>query len=77
MSNIRWRLIMALLSFGATLALTAPAAVSHLSAPQIGQVADVIWPNGAIQSDVIWPNGATVGDVIWPNGAVLNDVSGN
>jgi len=74
MSNVRWRLVMALLSFAATLALTAPAAVSHLSARQIGE----IWPNGVeVVADIIWPNAAIIDDVIWPNGAVFDDGSGN
>ena len=67
MSNIRWRLIMGLLAFFATLALTAPAAASRLAGSQVGEV----WPNATVPvADgtvaEIWPNIPPV-DEIWPN----------
>jgi len=74
MSRIRRRLVMALLSLAMTLALTAPAAASHLSGRQIGQ----LLPNGvATVAEVIWPNGALFDDIIWPNSALVDDGSGN
>jgi hypothetical protein len=74
MSHIRWRLVMALLSLAATLALTGPAAASSLPGRQIRE----LWPNGvATVADVIWPNSALVNDIIWPNGGLFNDVFGN
>lgn len=65
MGRIHWRLVLGLVSFGATVALTFPVAahqVTHL-------VAD-IWPNDPAV-DIIWPNGP-VAD-IWPNGVVIGD----
>jgi hypothetical protein len=70
MSNIRWRLIMGLLSLAAALVLTAPAAASGA-----GRAVGEIWPNGPGVADIIWPNAAPIAE-IWPNGAVFDDPSG-
>jgi hypothetical protein len=70
MSNIRWRLVMALLSLAATLALTAPAPAAASGLP--GRRIAEIWPNGvAAVADVIWPNSSFVDDIIWPNGSTF------
>ena len=64
MAKLRWRLILGLLSFAATVVLTFPAA-----APQVGNRVAGIWLDGVTTvADVIWPNDPLIGDVIWPNG---------
>lgn len=65
MSNIRWRLVMALLSLAATVTLTGPAAASHLHGTTIGEISR----NGLVQvADNIWPNPRVIA-IIWPNAA--------
>lgn len=67
-SSVRWRLIAGLVSLAAAIVLTLPGGVLRPSqgpvtgnAPSlVGQIADVIWPNGALVDDVIWPNGVPV-----------------
>lgn len=70
-TNIRWRLVMGLVSLAAAVALTFPtgARAAH-------QLTADIWPNGALPDDSantpvadIWPN--TVIADIWPNAAPI------
>jgi hypothetical protein len=72
MANMRGRLVVGLLSLGATLILTVPT-MGAARQPQgrilgsallsIQAVGEVIWPNGAFVDDaIIWPNPATVSD---------------
>ena len=73
MSNIRWRLVMGLLAFVATLALTAPATASRLAGSQVGEA----WPNATVpvaDSTVaeMWPNLPPIDD-IWPNDILFVD----
>jgi hypothetical protein len=84
-SSVRWRLLVGLASLATAIVLTLPGGVlrpsqgpvSGISTNLIGQIADVIWPNGAIVDEVIWPNGALVDEVIWPNSGFLTDSPGN
>lgn len=73
MANIRWRLVVGLVSLGATLILTLPtvAAARPLSSRH-----PALSPGGAAVADVIWPNGAALNDIIWPNPTVTGDTAG-
>jgi hypothetical protein len=72
MAKMRWRLVVGLVSLGATLILTVPTmgAARQPNSRSIGSsllsgeaVGEVIWPNGALVDDtIIWPNPATVSD---------------
>lgn len=74
-TNIRWRLVVGVVSLAATVILTFPAggrAVQQLTAD--------IWPNGSLPDGVvntlvadIWPN--TVIADIWPNGVPVDVTS--
>lgn len=62
-AEIRWRLVMALVSLALTVAVTAPAAASRAISRPISD----IWPNAQVQvGDEIWPNGPLTSE-IWPN----------
>ena len=64
MANIRWRLIVGLVSLGVTVMLTLPAPAGGRQL--LTGVAE-IWPNGLrAVGDVIWPN-LPPADIIWPN----------
>lgn len=64
MAEIRWRLVVGLVSLGVTLMLTLPALAGGRQLPT--GVAE-IWPNGLpAVADVIWPNLPPVA-IIWPN----------
>ena len=70
MAKIRWRLVVGLVSLGATLILTVPTigAARHPNSRIAGSsllTSEVIWPNGALVDDtIIWPNPATVSDTL-------------
>ena len=74
MAKIRWRLVVGLVSLGATLFLTVPAMggarqpnsrIVGGSLLSIEAVGEVIWPNGALVDDTtIWPNPVTIGDAL-------------
>ena len=69
MANIRWRLVVGLVSLGVTVMLTVPALAGSRQLPT--GVAD-IWPNGLrVVGDVIWPN-LPPADIIWPNETSLD-----
>jgi len=67
-TSVRWRLVAGLASLAAAIVLSLPGGVlrpyqgpvSRIAPSLVGQIADVIWPNGALVDDVIWPNGAPV-----------------
>ena len=67
---MRWRLAIGLASLVATIVLTFPPGAVHQAAEiwpnALGQVADVIWPNGPefVIGDLIWPNLMQVSDVV-------------
>ena len=64
MADIRWRLVVGLVSLGVTVMLTLPALAGGRQLPT--GVAE-IWPNGLpAVADVIWPNPPPV-LIIWPN----------
>ena len=63
MPNIRWRLVVGLVSLGVTIMATLPALASSQLATGVAD----IWPNELpAVADVIWPNDAPL-DIIWPN----------
>ena len=78
-SSVRWRLLIGVVSLVAAVGLTLPAVFSRpLQAPvsatshnRVAQVADVIWPNGALFDDTLQ------NDVIWPNSGYLTDSPGH
>jgi hypothetical protein len=74
MAKIRWRLVVGLVSLGATVILTVPA-MGAARQPNIRDAVSRPSTVGAV-ADVIWPNGATLGDTIWPNGVIVDGASG-
>ncbi len=63
MANIRWRLIVGLVSLGITVMATLPALAGSRLATGVAEV----WPNGLpVVADVIWPN-LPPELIIWPN----------
>jgi len=75
MQRIRWRLLVGVVSLGAAVGATLPAAASTVD---LGQRLAQLTPSEARQvADVIWPNGAELMDIIWPNASVLGSGLGN
>ncbi len=78
LKKIRWRLLIGVVSFVLTIAVTMPAAGARVDLGK--RVAD-LWPNAEAQLADIWPNAdatfdSVLSDVIWPNAGLIGGTIG-